>query len=130
MTSGFVEDEAIAKEKHQRDDYNKASHYDTLWGRASAMKRAPERHGGDDSQTPNQGRTSKLGQHAFKVLCPEMVVGNLMNDKAVIEELTGTDFQFSPRGEYFPETRFQVVTVYGREPGHVFDVFRNCSQLY
>jgi len=67
----------------------------------------------------------KYGQHAFKVLVPEGLVAKMMGEKGAIihqiEDQTTTHLQFSPRGDYYPGTRYRVLTVIGPEIGLIQD---------
>jgi transcription antitermination factor NusA-like protein len=89
----------------------------------SAMKRGGDRE--DARRGPKQARTTRFGQHAFKVLCADKLVARLMGDKTTgvhhIEEKTKTHLQFTPRGEYFPGTPLRVLNIYGREAAHIFN---------
>jgi len=87
------------------------------------MKRAAGDGFGD--RDGKKGRLSRYGQNAFKVLCPEPMVASLMGNKGgeihSIEDQTSTHLQFSPRGEFYPDTRYRILTVCGTEPGFIFD---------
>lgn len=86
------------------------------------MKRDGEGFG--DARNPKQGRRD-LGQYAFKVLCPEPMVVKLMEGKGgpvhQIENQTSTHLQFSPRGDFFPETRFRILTILGHDPSCIYN---------
>lgn len=54
--------------------------------------------------------------HAFKVLCPEELIGSLMGHhgaaKDQIQEETGARLVVSQRNEHFPGTRFRILIAY------------------
>jgi len=74
---------------------------------------------------PKQGRTGKFGHFAFKVLCPETLVAKMMGNQGSIvhsiEEDTGCHLQFSPRGEYYPDTRLRVLVILAWGPQCIFE---------
>mmetsp|Transcript_101937 Transcript_101937/g.297266 ORF Transcript_101937/g.297266 Transcript_101937/m.297266 type:complete len:513 (-) Transcript_101937:144-1682(-) len=90
------------------------------------MKRAAEGHGDAGRRGPKLGKSARFGPHAFKVLCPEQMVAKMMGNQGAtvhqIEGDTSSHLQFSPRGEYYPETRFRILTVHAPEVGLVMDV--------
>jgi len=89
------------------------------------MKRAGDGFGDRDRGGPKQGRSQRYGEFAFKVLCPEPMVAKLMGEKGAavhqIEDQTSTHLQFSPRNDFYPDTRLRVLTILGSEPGFVFE---------
>mmetsp|Transcript_57736 Transcript_57736/g.159663 ORF Transcript_57736/g.159663 Transcript_57736/m.159663 type:complete len:563 (+) Transcript_57736:48-1736(+) len=89
------------------------------------MKRANEGYGDAGRRPPKIGRSGKFGPCAFKVLCPEQLVAKMMGGQGAavhqIEDRTSSHLQFSPRGEYYPDTRLRILTVHAPEPRLVLD---------
>jgi len=90
------------------------------------MKRAAEGYGDAGRRGgPKAGKLARFGPHAFKVLCPEQMVAKMMGNQGAavhqIESRTGSHLQFSPRGEYYPDTRLRVLTVHAPDVGLVMD---------
>jgi len=90
------------------------------------MKRAADGAPADGNRRgPKQGRTGKFGHFAFKVLCPEPLVAKMMGNQGSIihqiEEDAGCHLQFSPRGEYYPDTRLRVLVILAWGPQHIFE---------
>lgn len=67
-----------------------------------------------------KGGKGALGRHAFKVLCPESLVSNLIGPRgATKDELqaeTGCRLVFSHREEFYPGTKLQVLIIYSDQP--------------
>lgn len=77
------------------------------------MKRAAGR--GEGSGAPKRGRGPRIGQHAFKLLCPERLVASVLGNSgatvAQIQDQSGAHLTFARRGEFFPESRLRILVI-------------------
>jgi len=96
------------------------------------MKRGAD---GDGGRAPKRGRQADLGPYAFKVLFPEAFVAQVMSKGATgvheIEESTSTRLQFSPRGDYYPDTHLRLCNISSAEEHHIQEAMEMmCDQIF
>lgn len=62
-------------------------------------------------------------RHAFKILCPELLVSSIMGPRGAIkdhiQEETGCKLVISNRDEHYPGTRLRILVIYGDEPDRI-----------